>query len=199
MGTRAGDDSLIEQARQYIKVKYRKPGNVYLGVVSRLDAFVTGVIVLARTSKAASRLTEQFRGRTVEKTYWAILNPAPATDRACLRHWLRKNDAQRCMETVPEGTPGAQEATLTYQVLAIRQGQALTQVTPETGRKHQIRVQLAAIECPIVGDRKYKSRYEFPRGIALHSRSLIFDHPTRPERITLNATTPAYWPSFPGV
>lgn len=188
-GAAAGRPSLLMLAKEYIKAKYHKPGNVYLGAVSRLDAPVSGVVVFARTSKAAARLAEQFRQRTVEKTYWAIVTGKPAP-RATCDDWLVQDEPRRRMRVGDERTAGAQRARLNFRRLK-RLGQAwLLEVTLETGRKHQIRAQLAARGLPIVGDRKYGSRELLARGIALHGRMLKLSHPTRAETIVFVADPP---------
>lgn len=195
-GAASGDDSLVVRAKTYLKRQYAKPGNVFVGVVSRLDALVSGVVVLARTSKAAARLSAQFRESDVLKTYWAVVQPSPRDDAGQLVDWVLKNDARHRMEVVPPGSAGSQEARLDYRVLQRLAGQrTLLQVNLQTGRKHQIRVQLAHRGWPIVGDRKYGSLAPFPEGIALHARRLAFDHPTRKERLTFSARLPANWQS----
>jgi 23S rRNA pseudouridine1911/1915/1917 synthase len=193
MGTAAGTPTLLSVAKQYVKERYQKPGNVYLGVMSRLDAPVTGVVLLARTSKAARRLTEQFRTRAVEKTYWAIVegNVDPAAA-GCI-DWLGPDERHRCMHIVPPTAAGAKEARLAYRRLRVVGADSLLEVTPETGRKHQIRLQLAYRGYPVLGDRKYGSRRAFPGGIALHARRLVFLHPVRHERIELVAPLPPAW------
>ncbi len=201
MGGREGDESLINQARHYIKHKYKKPGNVYLGVVSRLDSFVSGVIVLARTSKAASRLSEQFRSRSVKKTYWAIVPDHLPADAGHLEDWLLKDESRHRMVAVRTGTADTQDAKiarLQYKTIGISEGNngrcfRLIEIELETGRKHQIRVQLENAGCPIVGDRKYGSEEHFQRGIALHSRRLIIEHPTHKVLQSFQAETPPWW------
>ena len=196
MGAEAGEPSLVSVAKEYLRVKYNKPGNVYVGVVSRLDAFVTGVIVLARTSKAASRLTDQFRRRSVEKTYWAIVADALPDQAGTLEHHVFKNDARHRMEVAQhrDQLPAdAKLARLTYRVIGTQNQRSLLEVKLETGRKHQIRVQLQSVDCPVVGDRKYGSEIPFKQGIALHSRSLSVDHPTKQERLEFQAEPPAWW------
>jgi 23S rRNA pseudouridine1911/1915/1917 synthase len=193
MGVAAGDDSLLERARQYIKQKYQKPGNVYLGVVSRLDRPVSGAIVFARTSKAASRLTEQFREAVVDKRYWAIVSPAPATNSGTWVDWLWKDERRKRMLVV-ERQQDAQQARLGYVVRRRdRQRYAWLEILLETGRKHQIRAQCAYHGCPVVGDRRYGSKLTFPAGIALHARSLGLRHPTRNERLIFEAPLPEAW------
>jgi len=193
MGVAEDRESLLTVAKDYIKRKYDKPGNVYLGIVSRLDAPVTGAVVIARTSKAAARLTEQFREGQVVKQYWAIvegdLNPHQAT---CV-DWMRKDERHRKMHVTHESHPEAQLAKLSYRVLETRKQTTLVEVQLETGRKHQIRVQLARRGHPIVGDRKYGARMTFPLGIALHSRLVEFLHPVQKTTLRLVAPLPAAW------
>jgi 23S rRNA pseudouridine1911/1915/1917 synthase len=195
MGVAAGDSSLLTQAKQYIKQKYRKPGNVYVGVVSRLDAPASGVIVFARTSKAAARLTEQFRAGTVEKTYWALVSPPPTAAHGAWADWLQKDERQQRMLVVREATKkgAAKLARLTYDSRWRATNYALLVISLDTGRKHQIRVQCAHHGCPVVGDRKYGSRTSFSSGIALHARRLVLSHPTRDERLTFDAPLPTAW------
>ena len=193
MGVSDDRASVVTVAKEYIKQKYHKPGNVYLGVVSRLDAPVTGALLIARTSKAASRLSAQFRARQVEKIYWALVEGTPEVAGQC-EHWLSKDERNRKVYVTRSETSGAQEARLGYRLLSRFQNElSLLEVTLETGRKHQIRVQLAAIGHPICGDRKYGSQVEFPDGIGLHSRQLRFEHPVRREPVTVTAPLPATW------
>jgi 23S rRNA pseudouridine1911/1915/1917 synthase len=193
MGVAADKPSLLEVARQYIKERYQKPGNVYLGVVSRLDAPVTGVVLFARTSKAAARLTEQFRTRTVEKTYWAVVEGAIQPAEADCLDWLVHDDRHRRMHVTAAGTAGSQEARLHYRRLAARAGLSLVEVDLQTGRKHQIRLQLAHRGWPVLGDYKYGSRRKFPAGIALHARRLVVAHPVKGEPLELLAPPPDAW------
>jgi 23S rRNA pseudouridine1911/1915/1917 synthase len=194
MGVAPDKPSLLTEARQYIKRKYQKPGNVYLGVVSRLDAPVTGVVLLARTSKAAARLTEQFKNRSVEKTYWALVEGSLSPDNGRLVDWIGPDERHRRMHLVTSTTADAREARLGYRTLRHFNQLSLVEITLETGRKHQIRLQLAGAGCPIVGDRKYGSRRTFAAGIALHARRLVFEHPVKREmRIELVAQLPAAW------
>ncbi len=196
MGAASGEPSLVNWAKEYIKQEYDKPGNVYLGVVSRLDAFVTGVVVLARTSKAASRLTKQFQERSVQKTYWAIVAGGMPEKEGQFIDFVRKDDRLRQVVVCKEQDKGAQEARLRYEVLGEIDKYQWLRIDLETGRKHQIRVQLAARHHPILGDRKYGSRIEFVRGIALHARRLELTHPTRNKRIAFTASTPKSWHGF---
>jgi 23S rRNA pseudouridine1911/1915/1917 synthase len=191
-GARPGQPSLLELAKAYLKRKYQKPGNVYLGTVSRLDAAVSGVVVFARTSKAAARLSEQFRSHSTRKVYWAVVSGEPAEAESC-SDWLVKDESRQRMCLTRDRSAGGQLARLHY-----RRGQRLprgwlVEIELETGRKHQIRAQLAARGLPILGDRKYGSREPFDGGIALHSRLLELSHPTRPERLALVAEPPDTW------
>ena len=194
MGVPADKTSLVDLAKEYLKRKYSKPGNVYLGVVSRLDAPVTGVVLFARTSKAASRLCDQFRQRSVRKLYWALVEAPLDPDHGELCHWLRRHERHRKVLLGSQRDSDAQEARLRYETLTSKGTRSLLQVELITGRKHQIRAQLAAMERPIIGDRKYGSQLKFPHGIALHSRSLTIQHPIKKDRLHLDAPIPDYWP-----
>lgn len=198
MGVAADKPSLLALAKDYVREKYDKPGNVYLGVVSRLDAPVTGVVLLARTSKAAARLTKAFKDREVQKTYWAVVSEIPEPLEGTIEHYLRKDERHRKMHVTNAGAQDAQLARLSYCVLKEANDLALVQVELETGRKHQIRVQLAKLGHPIVGDRKYGSSMEFPRGIALHSKRLEIEHPVRKEKICFEAPLPGTWRTLKG-
>lgn len=192
-GAAAGDQSVVTLAKAYLKAKHRKPGNVYLGVVSRLDAAVSGVLVLARTSKAAARLSAQFRDNQAEKTYWALVERPPEPPEGELKHWVLKNDGQHRMEVVPPQTAGSQEARLSYRTLRAQPARTLVEVRLHTGRKHQIRLQLATIGCPVLGDSKYGSHRPFAAGIALHAVGLAIEHPTTKERLEFHAPPPKGW------
>lgn len=193
MGVAPDRPSLLAEAKEYLRRRYHKPGNVYLGVVSRLDAPVTGIVLLARTSKAAARLNEQFRTRAVEKIYWALVegHPRPAADRSI--DWLVPDARHRRVSRAAPETPGAQRAELQYRELCRVGPRSLLEVTLVTGRKHQIRVQLALRGHPVAGDRKYGSPTAFEHGIALHSRRLVFEHPVQHEPIELEAPLPRSW------
>lgn len=179
--------------KAYLKAKYKKPGNVFLGVVHRLDRPVTGVLLFARTSKAAARLAEQFREGTVDKVYWAVVEGDNLPPAGTLADWLAKDDDAHRVEIVPPGTPGARQALLHFQTRAAHGGLALVELRPQTGRRHQLRVQLSQRGWPIVGDARYGSLRTFPSGIALHARALTFLHPIRHEPITLTADLPRSW------
>lgn len=194
MGAPGGVETLLTVAKAYIKEKHQKPGNVYLGVVSRLDAPVTGVVLFARTSKAARRLTEQFRAGSVEKTYWALVESLIEPAEGELAHWIAPDKRHRRVRIAGAGLPGAKEARLRYRRVAFRRGFSLLEIGLITGRKHQIRVQLADHGYPIVGDRKYGSPAPFPLGIALHARRLLVAHPVGGHSVELIAPPPGYWP-----
>lgn len=195
MGVQKDEPSLLADCKSYLKRKYDKPGNVYLGVVSRLDSFVTGVIVFARTSKAAARLTKQFQTGTVEKKYWAIVACESVKNEGLLEDWVVKNDQRRRMEVTSEETEGSKHARLRYRRLDSlpKSEQHLLEVELLTGRKHQIRVQLSEHGMPIVGDRKYGCLVPFGNGIALHAYELSFDHPTSKSRMTFHCDPPNCW------
>lgn len=196
MGLPEGKPTLLTLAKRYVKDRYRKPGNVYLGVVSRLDAPVTGVVLLARTSKAARRLTEQFRARTVDKVYWGLAEGLVEPVSGEWENWLAADERHRRMHVVGPTHPGAKVARLAYRRLDAFQRNSLLEVELQTGRKHQIRVQLADRGHPIVGDRKYGSRRRFPSGIALHARRLVIDHPVRGGPVSLEGPLPEAWHAF---
>lgn len=196
MGAAAGSGSVVDRLKDYLRQKYDKPGNVYLGVVSRLDALVTGVVVFARTSKAAARLAEQFREGRAEKVYWALVEgwPHPAAGR-CL-DLVRKDDRRHRMYVTQQRASDAQEARLSYRTLARLERAAWLEVQLETGRKHQIRLQLAHRGHPVLGDAKYGARSSFLAGIALHSRQLSILHPVQRTPLVITAPLPQSWQRF---
>lgn len=195
MGVAESKPSVLTVAKQYIKQRDSKPGNVYLGVVSRLDAPVTGALLIAKTSKAAARLSAQFRDRKVDKTYRAMVEGTPIPANQSLQHWLRKDERHRRVHVTQKDIETAQEARLRFESVqpfpAI--DATLLQIQLETGRKHQIRVQLAAIGHSVIGDRKYKSSVQFGPGIMLHSYRLAFQHPVGDQLINIQCETPDAW------
>lgn len=198
MGAPAGRPTLLELARRYIAEKYNKPGRAYLGVVSRLDTPVTGVVLFARTSKAAARLNEQFRTHTVEKVYWALVEGRfPPEETEWVDH-LAPDRRHRRVGVVKPGpaaanVAGAKEARLLVRRVQLVGQLSWVEIRPLTGRKHQIRVQLAQHGYPILGDRKYGARRKFPVGIALHARRLGVEHPVEHTRLELVAPLPTVW------
>ena len=196
-GDRTGDEPLVETCKAYIKEKYSKPGAVFLGVAHRLDRPVSGVVLFARTSKALTRLNDAFRRRDdLEKVYLALVEGHPDRPAATLTHHLLRNRDQNKSYPVREGTKEAKEAkeaVLEYRVVAQpTEGQTLLEIHLHTGRHHQIRAQLAAIGCPIIGDIKYGASLPLPdASIALHARSLTLNHPVRREPITFTAPLPS--------
>ncbi len=188
--------SLFHMAAQYIKLKYQKPGNVFLGVTSRLDAPTTGVVILARTSKAAARLSEQFRERKVDKTYWAVVGGKMSPSAGTLVDYLAPDERHRSVSVVSPQHPEAKEARLSYRVLKELGNKTLLEVQLLTGRKHQIRVQLAERGFPIWGDIKYGAPKGFSPGIALHARGVQITHPTRQEPLRITAPLPSSWKIF---
>jgi len=193
MGAADKKPTLLALAKNYIKRQHNKPGNVYLGVVSRLDAQVTGVVLFARTSKAAARLTKQFRTHAVEKVYWALVAGVLEPAEAAFEDYLGKDEQFRRMRIVGVNFPGAKKAKLSYKRLKIIRNHSLVEIMPETGRKHQIRLQFAHHGHPILGDIKYGSQQSFPEGIALHARRLAITHPVKGHRLILEAPLPDAW------
>jgi len=192
-GDRTGDESLLEQVRAYLKEKYRKPGNAFVGLVHRLDRPVSGVVLFARTSKAAARLSQQFRQSSIEKTYQAIIERNVAETKGEFTDSLVKDETTNVVRSVPAGMPSARISRLRFRRLRRARNLTLLEITPETGRSHQIRVQLASRGYPIYGDKKYGSKHGFRGAIALHAASLTFNHPTRRESVTISAPVPATW------
>ena len=193
MGAKPGVESLLDRAKSYIKTKYNKPGNVYLGVVSRLDSFVSGVILFARTSKSAARLTKQFAEREVKKTYWAIVEKPLHPDSGELVDWVFKNDCRKRMQIGDKSHRNSKKSILQYSEIGQYGSRRLLEIRPLTGRKHQIRVQLSGIGSPIVGDKKYNANSHMPEGICLHSLSLQIQHPVSREKMHFENNPPMWW------
>lgn len=185
--------NLLDLSRQWVKERYGKPGNVFIGMVHRLDGPVAGLVVLARTSKAASRLSAQFRAKTVTKQYLAVVEGQPPEDEQRLENHLVRQG--RLSRIVPGASAGSQKAVLTYRLMERLANRALLQITLESGRRHQIRVQMAHLGCPIAGDTNYGAERAMPQGrIALLAHRLAFDHPTRKERQEFETPLPQGWP-----
>ena len=190
-GDKTGDTPLSEQVKLYIKEKYQKPGNVFLGVVHRLDRPVSGVVVFARTGKALARLNEMFRTGSVMKTYHAIVANTPQQEAATLEHWLTRNERQNKAYAHPREVKDSKRAVLDYRAIGHSERYALLEVRLHTGRHHQIRCQLAAIGCPIKGDLKYGAPRSNPDGsICLHARNICFEHPVSHQPIDVTAPYP---------
>ncbi len=191
-GDKTGDKPLVEIVRDYLKEKYQKPGNVFCGVVHRLDRPVAGLVVFAKTSKALTRLNEMFRLGKVHKTYWAISRNKPEPPEGRLTHYITTVEKTNKSTAHLTPKPNAKEARLSYHLRGESDRYFLIEVELETGRKHQIRVQLAAIGCPIRGDLKYGDKRSNPDGsISLMARSIEFEHPVSHKQIQLTAPVPA--------
>ncbi|NBC59094.1 MAG: RNA pseudouridine synthase [Bacteroidetes bacterium] len=190
-GDATGDEPLSETVKTYIKQKYNKPGNVYLGVVHRLDRPTSGVLVFAKTSKALSRLNKQFSERQTQKIYWAMVKNKPKATQARLVHYLKRKPKQNKSYAYPKSIPGAKQAVLNYRLLKSLKHYHLLEIELETGRHHQIRSQLSYIGCPIKGDLKYGAkRSNSDGGIDLHARKLSLIHPTTKEKMCFEADLP---------
>jgi 23S rRNA pseudouridine1911/1915/1917 synthase len=200
-GVPPGIPTLEAQVKAYLKERYHKPGNVYLGIPHRLDRPVSGVVLFARNTKAARRLAEQFQGRQVTKIYWAAVEGNVQPEEGTWEDWLRKLPEAARTEPAEPGAPGAKPAVLRYRCLQPCDGGTLLEVRPETGRMHQIRVQAARRGWPVRGDVLYGAKLPFgppaelprDRAVALHARSLTFLHPIRYEPVTVVAPLPEMW------
>jgi 23S rRNA pseudouridine1911/1915/1917 synthase len=200
-GVPAGIPTLEAQVKAYLKERYQKPGNVYLGIPHRLDRPVSGAVVFARNTKAAQRLAEQFQHRRVTKIYWAVVEGDIPNEEGTWEDWLLKIREQARSERASPESDGARRAVLRYRRLNVISGLTLLEIRPETGRMHQIRVQAAARGWPVLGDQLYGAKQSFgppsdiPRDriIALHARSLTFLHPIRYEPVTVTAPLPETW------
>ena len=190
-GDKTGDVPLSDKLKDYVKEKMQKPGSVFIGVVHRIDRPVTGVVLFARTSKALTRINEMFREKKIKKTYWALVKNKPPEDSGTLIHYLKKDEKSNKSTAYDNEVSKSLRAWLDYKVISKSDNYYLLEIDPHTGRHHQIRVQLAAMGCPIKGDVKYG----FARGngdgsIHLHARKIEFVHPVRKEEIILTAPLP---------
>ncbi|WP_262917773.1 RluA family pseudouridine synthase [Muricauda sp. F6463D] len=195
-GDKTGDDPLSEVVKEYLKEKYNKPGNVYLGVVHRLDRPTSGIVVFAKTSKALPRLNKMFAQGETKKIYWAVVKNLPEQESGSLTHWLVRNPKQNKSYAHSKEVPNSKEAVLDYKVIKKLDNYFLLEIDLKTGRHHQIRAQLAAMGCIIKGDLKYGAdRSNKDGGIHLHARSLAILHPVKKEPITFVAAPPkdAVW------
>ncbi len=198
-GDKTGDASLCDKMKTFLKEKYAKPGNVFVGLPHRLDRPVSGVVVFAKTSKALERLNEMFRNGSVKKIYWAITKNAPMQPEADIESWIYRNEKMNKSFSYPKEVKGSKKALLHYKHIASSDNYNLIEVELKTGRHHQIRCQLSSIGCPIKGDLKYGAKRSNPDGsISLHARYIEFIHPVSKELIQVTAPLPAdkLWQSF---
>lgn len=191
-GDKTGDTPLSDIVKDWLKEKHNKPGNVYLGVVHRLDRPVSGVVLFAKTSKALPRLNKMFAEHDkVSKTYWAIVQNRPQASKGTLTHWLTRQEKNNTARAYDREVPGAKKAVLDYELIASGDRYHLLEIHLHTGRHHQIRCQLAKMGCPIKGDLKYGAPRSNPDGsISLHARNLTLEHPVSHERISVTAPVP---------
>ena len=198
-GDKTGDESLCDTMKAYIKEKYAKPGNVFIGLPHRLDRPVSGIVVFAKTSKALERLNRMFSEGSVKKIYWALTKGIPQPAEAELESWILRNEKMNKSFSYPKEVKGSKRAVLHYRLAAASQNYNLIEVELKTGRHHQIRCQLSSIGCPIKGDLKYGSKRSNPDGsISLHARYIEFIHPVSKELIQVTAPVPQdkLWQSF---
>lgn len=198
-GDKTGDESLCETMKRYIKEKYAKPGNVFIGLPHRLDRPVSGIVVFAKTSKALERLNRMFSEGSVKKIYWALTKGIPVPAEAELESWILRNEKMNKSFSYPKEVKGSKCAVLHYRLAAASQNYNLVEVELKTGRHHQIRCQLSSIGCPIKGDLKYGAQRSNPDGsISLHARYIEFTHPVSKEQIAITAPLPddRLWQSF---
>lgn len=198
-GDKSGDQPLSEFVKAYIKQKYNKPGNVFLGVTHRLDRPVSGLVVFARTSKALARLNDMFRNGDIHKTYWAITQKCPEPSEGTLTHWITRNTQQNKSYAHDREVPNSKQAILNYRLIGKTDNYHLLEIQLMTGRHHQIRCQLSHIGSPIKGDLKYGAKRSNPDGsISLHARRIEFVHPVTKENINVEAPLPTLppWNAF---
>ena len=188
-GDKTGDEPLSDRVKKYLKIKYKKPGNVFLGTIHRIDRPTSGVIIFARTSKALSRMNEKFRDNKIHKTYWAIVKNKLPKKNDLLEHYLLKN--QKKNKSFISTSEKGKLSILKYNYLKNLKNYFLYEILPHTGRHHQIRVQLSSIGSPIKGDLKYGAkRSNSNGGINLHAKKIMFDHPVTKEKVTIEANCP---------
>ncbi len=198
-GDKTGDLCAFDWVKEYIRVTYKKPGKVYLALPHRLDRPTGGILLMVKTSKAASRISKQFHDRNIQKTYLAITEKTPENPNGHLKHYLRKLPQKNIVRAYNKNVHSSKEAVLDYRVLMQNNGRALIEVLPHTGRRHQIRVQLAALGCTIKGDVKYgKTKFNSDKSICLLAQQLTLEHPVKKEKLSLKIPIPqnAIWEGF---
>lgn len=198
-GDKTGDETLADRVKEFLRVKYNKPGDAYLGITHRIDRPVTGIVLFAKTSKALARMNQMFQDKSIHKTYWAIVIQAPPQKEDTLQNYLVKNGEKNKSFAFKQEIKNSKLAILSYKWLRTEGNQTLLEVYPKTGRHHQIRVQLSKIGCIIQGDTKYGAPTpNKDRSICLHARYLTFTHPVSNEKITIEAPVPnnPYWQTF---
>jgi 23S rRNA pseudouridine1911/1915/1917 synthase len=190
-GDKTGDIPLVESVKEYVRIKYNKPGNVYLGLVHRIDRPVSGCVIFARTDKALSRMNKLIQERKISKIYWAVVKNKPPKESDTLQHYLLKNEKQNKSYSVKKDMKGALKAELSYTIIGKSDNYYLLEIELFTGRHHQIRAQLAEMGCPVKGDLKYGYPRSNPdASIHLHARKVEFIHPVKNEKITVIAPAP---------
>lgn len=190
-GDKTGDTPLSDFVKQYIKEKYNKPGDVFIGTVHRIDRPVSGIVLFAKTSKALARLNQMFQSKEIQKTYWAVVKNKPKSNKGKLVHYLKKNEAKNMSRAFEKEQQGALRSELDYELILSLDNYHLLEINPHTGRHHQIRVQLSAMGCPIKGDIKYGfDRTNKDASIHLHARKIAFIHPVKKGPITIVAPPP---------
>lgn len=198
-GDKTGDTPLSDFVKQYVKEKYDKPGEVFIGTVHRIDRPVSGIVLFARTSKALARLNQMFQTKEIQKTYWAVVKNKPEKESGKLVHYLKKNEAKNMSKAFINEQNGALRSELDYKLICSSDNYHLLEITPLTGRHHQIRVQLASMGCPIKGDLKYGfNRSNKDASIHLHARKIEFIHPVKKEPVVIIAPPPdeVLWNEF---
>jgi 23S rRNA pseudouridine1911/1915/1917 synthase len=198
-GDKTGDTPLSDFVKIYLKEKYNKPGDVFVGVAHRIDRPVSGIVVFAKTSKALARLNELFKTKEIKKTYWAVVKNKPPHQKGNLVHYLKKNEAKNMSKAFKDASAGGLRSELDYEIIASSDNYFLLEINPHTGRHHQIRVQLSTMGTPIKGDIKYGfNRTNKDASIHLHARSIEFIHPVKKEKIVITASPPdeALWNEF---
>jgi 23S rRNA pseudouridine1911/1915/1917 synthase len=198
-GDKTGDAPLSDFVKQYVKEKYGKPGEVFIGTVHRIDRPVSGIVLFARTSKALARLNQMFQTKEIQKTYWAVVKNKPPRESGKLIHYLKKNESKNMSKAFDKEQPGALRSELDYRLICSSDNYHLLEITPLTGRHHQIRVQLSSMGCPIKGDLKYGfNRSNKDASIHLHARKIEFIHPVKKEPVIIIAPPPdeVLWNEF---